>query len=391
MIRRICPIVSGLSLLVGMLSASAALQRATGAIPPPDRTNLEAKRIADRYVGRLGDGYVARHDPARSLVHVSALDPAHHAETVALLGEYSDAFCRTLAVSRPKWLITVLLPTAEDYRAMAPRTDVLGYYDPNEHLLVSVDRGSVLVHEFVHALHHADCAASQQSHPIWVSEGLATLFESSKTTPTGIKPYVDARVDALQRAIRTGDYIPLSRLLAAKADFWMNNAELSYAEARYLMLYLHECGKLKTFYRVLKSSWKKDRTGKTALETALGKKLSRIEKDWLAWAEDLKMPWGLSDAHQGRLGLRVRDTRDGVKVMGFDPGSAAEVADRLKVGDIILEFDGHEINSSAGLVAAIRSAGAMRTVSVSIRRKGRRIVVRQPLASPNAQYPFTSK
>ena len=377
--------------MMASVVAAVVTQQSTGAIPPPDRANLEAKRIADRYVGRLGNGYVARHDPARSLVYVSALDPTHHAETVALLGEYSDAFCRTLGVSPPKWLVTVLLPTAEDYKALAPRKGVLGHYDPNERLLVSVDRGGVLVHEFVHALHHADCAASQQSHPLWVSEGLATLFESSKTTATGIKPHVDARVGTLQRAIRTKEHIPLSRLLTARADPWTENVELSYAEARYLMLYLHQRGKLKAFYAALKSSCKKDPSGKEALETVLCKKLPRIEKEWLKWAEALKMPWGQSEAHQGRLGLRVRDTKNGVKVLGFDPGSAAELADRLKVGDIILEFDGHQIGSSAGLAAAVRSAGAMRTVRVRVRRKGRRTVVLQPLASPSTQQPTVTK
>jgi len=387
--RRTCQLVCICCLVALTVSAGVATRRSTASIAPPDRDNLEAKRIADQYLGRLGDGYIARHDSARRLVHISALDPAHHAETVALLSQYADAFCKTLSTSRPEWLVTVLLPTVEDYRAMAPRSGVLGYYDPSKCLLVSIDRANVLVHEFIHALHHADCAASRQHHPLWVSEGLATLFESSKTSPTGIQPYVDTRSVTLQNAIRMHRQIPLARLLSDKGPIWTSNEELCYAEARHLMLYLHRQGKLRCFYAALKSLYNQDRTGRKAVETALGEKLPKIEKQWLAWAEKLEMPWGQKRAGQGRLGLRVRDTRDGVKVMGFDPGSAAEVSERLEVGDIILEFDGSQINSTAALVAAVRSAGAMRTVKLGIRRKGRRIIVRQPLSSPDTAIPLT--
>jgi S1-C subfamily serine protease len=158
------------------------------------------------------------------------------------------------------------------------------------------------------------------------------------------------------------------------------------------MLFLHERGKLRSFYAEFKSSYKKDKSGRRAVETVLAKPLAKIEKEWLAWAKELKMPWGQSSAFQGRLGLRVRDTKEGVKVIGFDPGSPAETAGRLQSGDIVLEFDGTEIRSTAALVAAIRSAGAMRTVTVGIRRKGRRRVVRQPLGSPKTPtLPLTDK
>lgn len=382
------------SKLTSLLTAAAAAvlflagqARPADAIPPPYPRDVEAERIARTYLRRFGKSYKARHDPARSLVYVSALDDDHYAETANLLGAYGDAFCKTLAVSRPRRAVTVLLPTVDDYRPLAPAKNITGFYKPAERLLVSIDRGKVLVHEFTHALHHADCLATGQNHPIWVWEGLATLLESSHVGPAGLEPYVDTRLLRLQKAIRLKRAIRLERLVAMKPDAFMRDAELSYAEARYLMLYLHQKGKLAQWYAAYKAGFADDPTGKSALEEVLAKRLFQVDKDWRQWASKLRLPLGQRRAGEARLGLQVRNTRNGVKVVGFNKGSAAQRAGRLEVGDFILKFNGLATRNSGEVVAAIQSAGAMQTATIELRRKGRVMTIRQPLGRPQVNSP----
>ena len=66
--------------------------------------------------------------------------------------------------------------------------------------------------------------------------------------------------------------------------------------------------------------------------------------------------------------------------MGFTPGGAAERSGRLKIGDIIEKFNGLAIRNPAEFVAAVRSAGANRTVTIQLLRSGKRTTVRQPLS-----------
>jgi hypothetical protein len=300
------------------------------------------------------------------------------------LGAFADGFCRTLRTSRPRKLITVMLPTAEDYRPMAPKERALGYYSPAKRMLVSVDRGTTLVHEFTHALHHADCQAVGQEHAIWVKEGLATLFETSVVTPTGIRGRVNLRLITLQRAIRTDEVIPLERFVGLSRGAFDRQADVCYAQAKYLMLYLQEQGKLASWYAAYKKGYAKDKSGRSALTETLGRPLFRLDDEWREWVANLALPWGQVNADHGRLGLQLRDTRDGVKIVGFDPASPAEKAGRLKKGDVVVKFGDVDIQSSAGLVGAIRASQPMSTVKVAVRRRGRTLEVLQPIGQPHS-------
>ena len=52
-------------------------------------------------------------------------------------------------------------------------------------------------------------AASRQTHPVWLMEGLATLYESAAITPDGLAPQLDTRLLSLQQALRAKKLIPL--------------------------------------------------------------------------------------------------------------------------------------------------------------------------------------
>ena len=64
---------------------------------------------------------------------------------------------------------------------------------------------------------------------------------------------------------------------------------LNYAQARYLLMYLQEQGKLPEYYHKLRADHDEDPTGLKTLETVIApKSLADFEKDWRAWVIKLK-------------------------------------------------------------------------------------------------------
>ncbi len=377
--RRQPQLVSPIAGTVVAILCSLAIGAPVGRV---DTSSSKAPEPSASQPVRLGAGYSRIADKERQLYYVSALDAEHLAMTTGLLGKFSDAFNKTLRAQRPQWRIIILLPTVEDYRRLAPTKDVVGFYRPSNRTLISIDRGRVLIHEFTHALHHADAAAAHQQHPVWIWEGLGSLFAASIIGPSGLQPQVDLRLLPLQSAIRSDKTIPLARLLTLKPDAFIRQSELCYSEARYLLLYLHRQGRLSKWYETYKAGFRNDSTGKDALEKILGKRLERIEEEWKDWVKRLRLPWGERRAGRARLGLKLQDTKNGVKVAGFVEGSAAERAGRIRKGDILLKLNGYKIANTAHAIGAIHSAGAMQTVTIELKRHGRRLTVRQPLGAP---------
>ena len=75
---------------------------------------------------------------------------------------------------------------------------------------------------------------------------------------------------------------------------------------------------------------------------------------------------------KGRLGIRAQDTDDGegVKVLDVDEGSAADRAG-LRKGDLILEFDGEDIDSAEELAEIAKEKKDKSSVKIRINRNGR--------------------
>lgn len=73
-----------------------------------------------------------------------------------------------------------------------------------------------------------------------------------------------------------------------------------------------------------------------------------------------------------RLGASVQDAEDGkgVKVLDVEKNSAAEKAG-LKEDDLILSFDGKEVNDAVVLAGLVRSAAQKKSVTMKISRKGK--------------------
>ncbi len=341
----------------------------------------EAQQIAAEQLKKFGKGYAASYDSPRRLLYISALDKTHLDETTVSLAVFTDAFRKTLPINPPTWNITIILPTVDDYKKLTSSETIKGFYSPSSRTLIAIDRGRVLIHEFTHALHHGDMAAAKQQHPTWICEGFATLFESPLLTTAGLTAQPDGRLLVFQKAIRKKNTIAISELVKYEPKTFQDNAELCYAEARYLMLYLQDQGVLSKWYEAYKKGYDKDPSGLKAMEKVLGRKVFQIEEDWLKWAAELKLPWGELQSAQARLGLQVHADSDGVKVIGLIAGSAAQKAGRIQIGDIITAFNGHKVSNPAEFVGAVRTAKANQTVKVVLKRSGREMTVLQPLGA----------
>ncbi len=365
--------------LLGLTAAAAGASRSSRDLL------AEAKAIARRQLAKFGEGYEARIDAGRRLVFISALDDRTLDRTVRLLASFADAYKRTLPASRREWNITVVLPTADDFAATKPPFEgCRGYYSYAGRRLVAIDRRATLIHEFTHALHHADMAAAKQKHPIWIAEGLATLFQSCRITTSGLEPIDDGRLIRLQRALREDDAIPLKDLLAMGREEFLDRERigLAYAQARYVMFYLHDRDRLDDWYKRYKATFPRDPHGSKAFERTLQSRLFLIEPRWRKWVRSRTPPAGAARMRQARLGLEVKNAPGGVEVVALLPGGAAKQSGRIRVGDVITRFNGHEITNPGELIGAIRHAGAMETVKVELRRRGRPRTVIQPLGAP---------
>ncbi len=79
-------------------------------------------------------------------------------------------------------------------------------------------------------------------------------------------------------------------------------------------------------------------------------------------------PWG---PHQPKLGIKAQDAEDGkgVNILEVEDSSAAAKAG-LKKGDIILQFDGAEVNSTNELIEQVQEARRKSAIKIKILRSG---------------------
>ncbi|MFO8012484.1 MAG: PDZ domain-containing protein [Phycisphaerae bacterium] len=341
----------------------------------------EAKDLAAVYRRRFGEGYTTHIDRRRRMVYVSALDGKTFRKVERMLGHYADAQQDLLFPQPLLWNVAVVLPTLRDYRKSVPPDDVSGYYQPATRTLTSISVSDVLIHEFTHALHHSDQVRRNQRHPVWITEGLATLFQGAWSESGRIAPRVDPTLAMLQGAAREKRLPSLADLCDMTPQAFRDIAEIAYPYVRYVMLYLYRQEKLEAFYEAYTSGYASDPTGRKALETVLGKPLEAVERAWRQWLLALDPPWTPAHPVVAHLGVRMRPAERGVMVDGYLPGSVAERAGVLRVQDVILSVAGRATPTPRDLGPAVRACEPGETVEIEILRGGERMVVTQVLGA----------
>ena len=316
---------------------------------------------------QFGDGYAYEIDHERKLVFATNVDGQTLEEMKDRLTAYATAQWKDLFDGRFDRYLTIVIPKQTDWRWGAT---VGGFYSQRSNMLVARTVGLTLTHEFTHALHRADQRSRDQQHPIWITEGFATLFESSHLADGHAVPEINARLNSLQRLIRRKRDIPLADLVKFNQPKFMENPTASYGEVRYVMMYLYSKGLLRKWYDTYCDGYDADKTGRAALEKVFGKKLDAIEADWHKWVLAQKPALTRLPLDSAFIGIQLHQVTDGVEITGVLPSGGAARAG-LKVGDVIVEVEGERIFEPAELMSVVHEHKPGDKVKVRYRRDGK--------------------
>jgi len=204
-----------------------------------------------------------------------------------------------------------------------------GYYKPGQHtVLVNLAEGDgALYHELTHVLMDADFPNA----PLWLQEGMATLYEASELRETAIGasgstcetsrgvetaavehcgprlvPLPNWRGAILRRALRE-NRLPSIRQLIEAARFRGPGEALDYAYARYLSLFLHRRDALAPYYAALRERTEPDATGgPTLLEVCAVRDWAALDAEFLAWlADSVSDPRTTESSQRGSVPISV--------------------------------------------------------------------------------------
>ena len=332
--------------------------------------NRAVARISKQLRKRKIDigAYTTVFDTERNFVYLHARDEEDLKLIRKGLEEYAEYQWKHLFQNKPGEPMYIILLTQKDTPKILGRAG--GVYMNRANALMCGDipayklmKASVIIHEFTHALHFADQRVRRQQHPIWLVEGLATLFESSGSGDQKFVPHHNQRLAVLQNYVRSNRTLPWTAIVKLSHSAFMRRAGLCYAQARYMLYYIYEKGLLKKFYDEYTDAagYRGDTTAQEAFEVVFGKPMAAVESDWKEWVLKQTVP------PIPFLGIRSRMKGKRVVVTNVVINSGAEKAG-LKKGDVIVALDDTELHSRNDLIEAIGKRGVGDEVDMVIRR-----------------------
>ncbi len=320
--------------------------------------------------------YAPVYDADRQLVYFHAKPEEEFNRVREGLEAFATALGKALFDHRPEEPLYIILLTHQDSPKVL-RTGIGGIFIRGANTLFCGDipaykllRTSLVIHEFTHALHWADQLARQQEHPIWLVEGLATLFESSRHADGALIPLHSYRLSVVQEAIREGRIIPWDTFVKWEKKQFHANTRIAYAQARYMLFYLYEKGLLKAFYDEYThpDHYGRDKTALESFEVVFGKSAALVERDWREWALNQTPP------AIPYLGVRTEEKGSQLFIRAVMENSPAAHAG-LKPGDVILAMDGTRIHSQSDLLEAIGRHDVGEDVELRVDREGKPVDV----------------
>lgn len=325
---------------------------------------------------QFGQGYLYEIDDADKLIFATNTDRATLDALKNNLVRQAHSQWKMLFEHKPDQYIAVVVPSPRDYRKIVQMPGVEGFYNHDARTLIASGLGFVTTHEFTHAMHAADLDPLGQEHPIWLVEGMATMFEATEwqKQPDGselLVPRDNSRLGDLQRAARQKRLIPLDKMFKMEQREFVSpdNALLCYAESGSVMFYLYDTGLLRKFYDTFKETYAQDKTSKLALEKVTGKPLAEFEKDWKAWMLKRTAPRLQPTTDGPFLGIRFGAANDGMLVLTLVNGGPAQKAG-FHVGDVIIGLNGSETRDETTFLPTLASHKPGETVVFKIRRSG---------------------
>ena len=236
-------------------------------------------------------------------------------------------------------------------------------------MLVTTDIGASLRHEFAHVLHWGDMDRINQRHPMWIQEGLASLFEeyASGRDGTTFRFLPNERHNVTFELVTGGDAPSWRQLFSLSPTRFMRAANRFYPMTRSIFRYIATKGRLDAWYDNLVATFPDDQTGVRALETTFDRPIDQIESDWKAWVRGMGRRDNTIARGDASLGIQAESEVDGCRVTVVHDGSGAFEAG-MRIDDVIVRIGGTSIRSTRELMLAVARRRVGEVVPVRIRR-----------------------
>jgi hypothetical protein len=278
-------------------AAPAARAQAAPAAPDPALADQRARltAAAKRELGL--DVRVHAVEERWVLLGAPGLSAARFTHSIVLTQAALTAYFNDRFRTRPPRALAVyLFADGDSYHAFCQSRwktgcpSKFGFYDePRQRLVVNTDLGlGTLTHELVHPILAADFPLA----PLWLNEGIASLYEAPVMPQGGeIHGAANWRLPRLRAALAARGERPeaeLARLFTlGDATFRDAREELHYAQARYLCQWLDTSGRLWDFYHRWRDGFGADPTGARAFQAATGLTPAAAQASFEQWLGSL--------------------------------------------------------------------------------------------------------
>lgn len=329
---------------------------------------------------RFGDGYLYDVDEEQKLVFATNTDAQTLAALKTWLHDQAKSQAADLFEHTSDEFIRIVVPSLADYHKLIHQRTILGIYEDESRTLVAQRLGQVMTHEFTHALHAADQRAVGQEHPIWLREGVASLYEAADFEKGDLVPHDNFRLGFVQSAARRHALIPLAKLLRLSTRDFIAGPNLAYGQSSSLLLYLYEKNLLRKFYEEYKRTYRADATGEAALQSVTGQPLAELEQQWTRWMLARTPPATGPTLGGPTLGLRLDGAVDGLRVMMVIPQGPGFKAG-IRPNDLLVAIDDREVRDYTSFAPLLNAHKPGEQVTLKLRREGKYIDVPVVLAA----------
>lgn len=144
---------------------------------------------------------------------------------------------------------------------------------------------SIYAHELTHALVRKEYPEA----PVWLNEGLATMFGHCRVEGGQLRYVFGSSLAALQHGVRDGGVLPLEQLFASTNTKFLGLGHGPYYDAAELFCrYLHSRNLLVQIYIEMRDGRGKGVNGSDTVARVAGRTLEELEKDWHEWLLEQK-------------------------------------------------------------------------------------------------------
>jgi hypothetical protein len=331
------------------------------------------------------EGYRYESDVERRINYATALDDVSHAEMRGMVERQYDYLVNELFDAPPTYFCLIAVPTPERAGRMIRNPLIGGIYEHTHRRLIARDIGAMLRHELVHLVHFGHMERLGQMHPLWIHEGISTLFENYEVNEDGTFRFLpNQRFNTVKRMVDSSVGPRWEQLFNMTREDFMSRSGQTYPLVRSIFRFLAERGKLGAWYRALIETFDEDPTGIKAFEAVFEEELAKTERRWRNWVKGQPEVEEFVMRGDASLGIAAEEdgANDGVLIDAVLHRSAAQRAG-IQPGDVIVSIDGEATRSMRELLAVIAPRAVGDVVVVRLRRGGEYLEVTatlQPLS-----------